>query len=500
MGRGFFYTDAPLRDLDPDDKEWQWPKDVAEIHHTGMIFGGIFWDLRKSLIAEYGETQGAAITLKIYLGTLRRSVDIPSTLLEALVEDDDDGDLTNGTPHECHIRDAWARHGLRTASGRVKSAGSLVGNAATTVVRLDLDGLSTQCSGDTISKVLVDWNPADGLTEPVPGSTQMTAVGLTTYWGSIHLAREGKIKFRTNVYFEDGTWVTIPNNAGDPYYELYQGHTIPLYCTDFETTDPFTEGWTTGLTAGSVNPWAWGTAVPGGTSDPPAAYSGTKILAQVLGGDYAPDTSSFVTLPPIDVGQWSDVRLQYRRWLAVEDSHYDKARITVNGRKAWGNTTSNMGDSSSQHHIDREWRFQDVPISALATTHTVTVGFDLTSDPGLELGGWQIDDLCVVANINSICGDGIKSQTEGCDDGAANADKPDACRTYCQKPACGDGIVDQTEECDDGIDGSRTCSTSCAHIEEPTLGGCCSANKDAAGPVGLSIAVLGLVLGRRRRR
>ncbi len=51
MGRGFFFNDVPLRELDPPDKEWKWPIDIGEIHHTGMIFGGSFWDLRKALIA-----------------------------------------------------------------------------------------------------------------------------------------------------------------------------------------------------------------------------------------------------------------------------------------------------------------------------------------------------------------------------------------------------------------------------------------------------------------
>ena len=57
--------------------EWQWPKDIGEIHHTGMIFGGTFWDLRKALIAAYGETEGVALTVKIYLGTLRRAIEHP---------------------------------------------------------------------------------------------------------------------------------------------------------------------------------------------------------------------------------------------------------------------------------------------------------------------------------------------------------------------------------------------------------------------------------------
>ncbi len=99
-----------------------------------------------------------------------------------------------------------------------------------------------------------------------------------------------------------------------------------------------------------------------------------------------------MTLPDIDVGQWSDVRLQFRRWLAVEDSYYDKARITVDGEEAWINYSQDMGDSRPIHHIDREWAFQDLPVSGYAYGHALEIGFELTSDEGLHLGGWQIDD------------------------------------------------------------------------------------------------------------
>ena len=129
----------------------------------------------------------------------------------------------------------------------------------------------------------------------------------------------------------------------------------------------------------------------------------------------------------------------------------------------------------------------------------LTVGWDLTADQGLHLGGWQLDDVCVVANVNSVCGDGIKSRTEGCDDGHANADKPNTCRTYCLRPACGDGIVDDGEECDRGQGGDGTCSATCQAIELPTLGGCCSTSGGPGGSLALGAIVLGL-LGRRRRR
>ena len=52
------------------------------------------------------------------------------------------------------------------------------------------------------------------------------------------------------------------------------------------------------------------------------------------------------------------------------------------------------------------------------------------------------------------CGNGIREGSEECDNGDANANTPNACRTNCTNPACGDLIVDNAapynEECDDG--------------------------------------------------
>src|SRR5205807_40159 len=89
MGRGFFYNDMPLRDLDPPGLEYTWPQDIGEIHHTGLIFGGTYWDLRTALIDAFGEPAGVALVEKLYLGALRRSINIPTSLIEALAADDD---------------------------------------------------------------------------------------------------------------------------------------------------------------------------------------------------------------------------------------------------------------------------------------------------------------------------------------------------------------------------------------------------------------------------
>jgi hypothetical protein len=492
MGRGFFFNDEPLRELDPPDHEWQWPQDIQEIHHTGMIFGGAWWDLRKALIEQYGPDAGVALTEKLWVGALRRSVDIPSSLIEALATDDDDGDLSNGTPHECLIRDAFGRHGLRTVAGNIEAPGVLEANALAIGIIIDVTGLSSRCGGDALAGADVEWKPSFGGV-PAPGGAAAEPAGNNRFFVELPLAPQDTVKYRVNVKFRDGSSFTLADNRADPYYELYQGHTVKLYCTDFET-NPFMEGWKAGAEDGA-SPWEWGTPVSGAT-DPHAAFSGSRILAQVLNGDYAAKSHSWVETPEIDIGRYSDVRLQYRRWLGVEDSHFDQAQILANGNRAWVNFTDNMGDNSATQHIDKEWRFHDVPLSPYFFGHKLKVRWDLKSDEGLEFGGWQLDDVCIVANPNAICGDSIKTSTEQCDLGPMNADLPDVCRTDCRLPTCGDYIVDSNEECDDGSAGSPACSASCKTITLDN-GGCCSTG-GGQGSVGLSLLV-GILLRRRRR-
>ena len=43
---------------------------------------------------------------------MRRAQDLPTSYDAALVADDDDGDLANGTPHYCAIQHAFGVHGL----------------------------------------------------------------------------------------------------------------------------------------------------------------------------------------------------------------------------------------------------------------------------------------------------------------------------------------------------------------------------------------------------
>jgi|GEM_PF-688002 len=111
MGLGVFADDEQkiIRNL---DNTLRYPDDITgDSHHDGQILGGAFWDLRKATsldlvrrlahYARYGlpddPNNGVAFT---------------EWFLETLIADDDDGDLSNGTPNGRRIAEAFDIHGI----------------------------------------------------------------------------------------------------------------------------------------------------------------------------------------------------------------------------------------------------------------------------------------------------------------------------------------------------------------------------------------------------
>src|SRR5262249_23589644 len=106
MGRGFFFTNAALRDVAPAVPK-KWPQDVTgEVHNDGEIIGETLWDLRVALQNKLGQTAGFTQFLKIYNGILQRAADIPSSYAVALLIDANGGDISMA-PDQCEINAAF---------------------------------------------------------------------------------------------------------------------------------------------------------------------------------------------------------------------------------------------------------------------------------------------------------------------------------------------------------------------------------------------------------
>jgi len=102
IGDGIF--PEVLRDLN-DNKHY--PEDiVGEVHDDSLIFSGALWDVRKRL--------GAEVTDALVIQAEKLYPFNFSEFLDAmLVVDDNDGDLTNGTPHVVEICDSFTMlHGI----------------------------------------------------------------------------------------------------------------------------------------------------------------------------------------------------------------------------------------------------------------------------------------------------------------------------------------------------------------------------------------------------
>jgi len=103
----FFIRDVKNELVYPDDIE-------GESHHDGQILGGAFWDLREltsndyvshiSHYARYGVPDDPNV-----------GVAFAEWFMETIIADDDDADLTNGTPHFHEIVTAFNNHQIGTS-------------------------------------------------------------------------------------------------------------------------------------------------------------------------------------------------------------------------------------------------------------------------------------------------------------------------------------------------------------------------------------------------
>jgi len=318
-----------------------------------------------------------------------------------------------------------------------------------------------------VTGVTLDWQLKTG---SGTGSGQVTLNQATdTFTGDIPGAPDGSVvQYKVNVALSDGTSISYPQNPAYPFYEFYVGDVTPLYCNDFESN---ADDWT------KTPDWEVGTPL-GLSSDPNVAGAGTQSFGMDLtqDGAYRSRNMSVAESPAIDLMGNTKVRLQYKRWLGVEDGFYDHARIIANGSEVFSNFASPTDpQSGGVNHIDHEWQFHDVDLSTVAAASPdgkIKLQFVLDSDEGLEFGGWTLDDVCVVAVRGAAltCGNGAVDDGETCDDG--NRTAGDGCDANCQQET-------------GGGDGD---------------GGCCSTGTGAAGPISLSLFTLGLMFWRRRRR
>ncbi len=398
IGRGFF--GAPDRGIRNVDNDRTYPRDVVgQVHTDGLILGGSMWELIEALEPRYGRDEARVVVGRLLAGALKGGPTLATVGPELLLADDDDGDLSNGSPHFCELTDVLGRRGLLAESGPIRAFDHVQRVDAPAdvpfTVEASVERQLAACVDTTGLQAVyrVDggaWERADA-TETADG-VAMTLPALP--FGSF-----------VEYYLESAT-VSIPTRGFTSPFSLYVGGVLPLGCEDFEASDG---GWTSTLLAGTdsegANDWQWDWP-RGRGGDAYRAASGRNVWGTDLGmridgkrydGLYQGDKHTRLTSPELTFPEhYEGVFVRYARWLNVQDGSADQANLLADDRVVWSNHTSGTAEAN-EHHGDERWVQHSVDLGDTTADGRVALAFELITDGSRAFGGWNLDDVCLVA-------------------------------------------------------------------------------------------------------
>jgi hypothetical protein len=151
-------------------------------------------------------------------------------------------------------------------------------------------------------------------------------------------------------------------------------------------TDP---GWTV------EGQWSYGVPLGGGSNclDPSSGHTGTNVYEYNLAGDYLDNMPVYyLTSTAIDCSGYKNVELEFWRWLGIESSSYDHAKVEVsNNGTSWTTVWSHAGGN----FCDGGWIECSYDISSIADDQaTVYIRWAMgTTDYSVTYPGWNIDNI-----------------------------------------------------------------------------------------------------------
>ncbi|MBL8618254.1 MAG: hypothetical protein JNM72_21755 [Deltaproteobacteria bacterium] len=403
MARGFMTDGSGIREVSRDRV---YPDDLnGSVHDEGLIFGGGGWDLMTLLQERDGEDAAEDTMRALLWGALTTNPALADGYDAYVFADDDNGDLSDGTPNQCLIVDAFAAHGLGPGGGdggllalRHVGLENQSPAAASYPVSALIESLAPTCASAEVSAAEVVFSTDRGET--------WQRAPLTLSGGSLEGAIPAQPAGSVVEYYIEAA----PAEGGEPTQaplggvrnplSFVVGELTPIWCSDFEADDAgFTSALISGEDIDGANDWHWDR--PKGTGDDPdGAFSGRYAWGNDLApednwdGLYQDNRHNRLSSPPIPTAGHDRVVVQFRRWLNVEDGVYDQANVLANEELVWSNHSSTAADGE-QHHLDTQWALHSLLVEAPGAE--LTLGWEIVSDGGLTFGGWTIDDVCVYA-------------------------------------------------------------------------------------------------------
>jgi hypothetical protein len=188
---------------------------------------------------------------------------------------------------------------------------------------------------------------------------------------------------------DGGTTVFHPQNAPLGVHSFEIG----LERVVFEETFSADPGWTT------EGRWAWGTPTGGGGAygnpDPTSGHTGSNVYGYELDGDYANNLPAHhLTSSAFDFSNIGGARLEYWRWLNLEQRVSDHAEVSIStDGTSWTRLWRNAPEIT-----DSAWQPVSHDLPSLADGQSsVYLRWTLgTTNAVKRYSGWNIDDVSIV--------------------------------------------------------------------------------------------------------
>ena len=380
------------------------PGCYGQVHTDGEVWMGAAWKIRSRLNTSLGNTAGDLTANALFMGWMNA---YNQTTIRSIIEtqwltlDDDDGNINNGTPHYADIDNGFRDQGFPGVQLFAISYANVT-NLPDTQNQIGPYTVSANISANqatSLASATLFWRVGSGAYNALP----MTNVSGIQWRAEI----PGIISPATCEYYisatdSNNTTAAFPTgapNAGVLDFDI--GIVRILGAWNFDTAGD--EGWTHG-SIGDTTSLAddWQRETPAGDTgngwtDPSNAYSpsnawgtdmGNGTTTSTVNGAYAANAHMYLRTPVMNASNASGVKLYFKRWLSVQASGSDQARVLVNGTQVYINPTTNFADTS--------WTSQVIDISSLADGNpNLQIDWRLRSNGTTNFGGWNIDDVVV---------------------------------------------------------------------------------------------------------
>ncbi len=374
IGLGFFLNNC-TSGIRNSNNTLQYPADwTGADHFSGQIIAGVVWDAWKELEL----TNSAATALQVITDVWHfgRTMTLPTTqpdqVLSMLIADDDDGNLTNGTPHWAEICTGASNHGFDCAS---------------------LVGLSPEIS---VTPASYDVTAPEGATAVRDLFITNIGTGPLTYTVGGAAAPFAKTVAAATDHAEPGIPNTGPGvraNRERTFRFLQEVNAdrrgkiaAVIFSDDMEGG---VNGWTTTVENGTSDDlWHQQT----GNSNSPS----TSWWCGIAGGsDY--NTGNYISnalvSPSISLSGAAPITLEFYESYDTESGwDFCNVDISTNGGSSWTALRSGVSGSSGG------WTLTSIDLSAYnGQTVKIRFLFDTTDGINNATAGWFVDDVSIAA-------------------------------------------------------------------------------------------------------